>query len=158
MQHCYVSFRISSQQQLERLSRVVSELRHDKESGEFRSDEDWKAYFTADELKSFWTPTDAERADWQKRWQATPVPDRFTDPSLETPWDFGSMLDSIREGEYSLLGVRSNDMTTGFLEFDPEAYPFGGTGCLRALVIAYGHQLIGYDDGTGFIETESTDA
>lgn len=152
MQPCYVSFRIVSRQQFERLVHVVAELRDDKESGEFRPDEQWREYFSATELKSFWTPTDEERADWQRRWLATPVPDRFTDPSLETPWDFGSMLDAIRDGEYSLLGVRSDDMITGFLEFDPQAFPFGGTGSLRALILAYGHELIGYDDGTGFVE------
>jgi hypothetical protein len=156
MRPCYVSFRICSQPQFDRLSHVVSELRRDKESGEFRPDEDWKVYFAADELKSFWNPTEEERADWQRRWLATPVPDRFSDPSLQTAWDFGSMLEAIREGEYALLGVRSDDLGTGLLEFEPAAYPFGGTGCLRALVAAYGHPLIGYDDGTGFIETEST--
>ena len=151
MQPCYVSFRIASPLQFDRLARVVSALRQDKESGEFRSDDQWREYFSDEELKSFWTPSDEERADWQRRWFATPVPARFSDPSLKTPWDFGSMIDAI--GEYSLLGVRSDNMTTGFLEFDPDSYPFGGTGSLRALVLAYGHQLIGYDDGTGFFET-----
>ncbi len=153
MTACYVSFRIASKQQFDRLVRVVSELRRDKESGHFRTNDLWREYFSDEEVKSFWTPSDEERADWQRRWLATPVPARFSDPSLETPWDFGSMLEAIREGEYSLLGVRSDDMTVGFLEFNPDSYPFGGTGSLRALVLAFGHQLIGYDDGTGFTKT-----
>jgi len=153
MQPCYIRFQIASQSQLERLQRIVSELRSDKQSGEFRADLEWMTCFTTEELKSFWNPTQAELADWQRRWLATPVSERSKDPSLQTPWDFRSMIDAIRNGEYELLGVRTDDMTTGFLEFDPHAYPFGGTGCLRALVLAYGHRLVGYDDGTGYTET-----
>jgi len=157
MSPCYVSFRISSPPQWERLARVVAELRRDKEAGAFRAEEEWRKLFSAEELQFFWRPTDEERADWKRRWEATPVPARWTDPSLDLPWDFSSMLDGIREGEYALLGVRSDDMQTGFLEFDPHAFPFGGTASLRALILAYGHELLGYDDGTGFVEETGAD-
>ena len=153
MQHCHVKFKIASLEQMERLTRVVKELRHDKEAGQFRSDEEWKQFFSAEELQSFWWPSDEERDEWQRRWFSTPVETRFSDPTLQLPWDFSSMLDSIRDGEYSLIGVRAEGPQLGVLEFDPEAYPFGGTGCLRALILAYGHTLVGYDDGTGFTET-----
>lgn len=152
MPYCYVKFRIASLEQMARLAQAVEELRREKEVGQFRSDDEWKQFFATDELKSFWWPSAEEREAWQRRWFSTPVETRFTDPTLVTPWDFGSMLDSIREGDYSLVGVRAENPETGLLEFDPKAYPFGGTGSLRALILAFGHTLVGYDDGTGFTE------
>ena len=38
-----------------------------------------------------------------RRWQSTPVPQRFTDPSLKTPWTLESMIDAFRNGD-DLLG------------------------------------------------------
>jgi hypothetical protein len=80
--------------------------------------------------------------DWERRWFSTPVPERFTDTSLETPWDFGSMIDAFRNGEYDLLGCRRLTATAGRLEFDPHAWPYGGTGCMRALIEAFGHRVV----------------
>ena len=131
-------------------------MREAKKDGSFPEDAQWRAYFSDEEIGTFWWPTDEERKDWERRWFSTPVERQLDDPSLETPWDFGSMLDAIRDGDYTIIGVRTEGGIDGFLEFDPQSYPFGGTGALKALISAYGHDLIGDDDGTGF--TESTKA
>jgi hypothetical protein len=149
---CYVEFRVRSTEQLSRLSRVVEALREAKLNDTFPVDEEWRAYFTQDEIDTFWWPTVEERKDWERRWFSTPVRKRFNDPSLKTPWDFGSMIEAIRYGEYSIVGVRSGNKAKAYLEYDPTAYPYGGTGALSALVLAFGHELIGYEDGSGFTE------
>lgn len=53
-------------------------------------------------------------------------------------------------GDYDLIGVRSLENHRARLEYDPHGYPYGGTGALRALVRAFGHRVIGMDDGTGY--------
>ena len=153
MNYCYVEFRVRSPEQYSRLNRTVEALRAAKSSDSFPGDDEWKSFFSEEEIATFWWPSEAEKKDWERRWLATPVETRFTDPSLDTPWDFGSMLDAIKDAEFSIIGLRAGSHDRGFLEFDPEAYPFGGTGSLRALILAYGHELVGYDDGTGYTQT-----
>jgi hypothetical protein len=72
---------------------------------------------------------------------------------MPTPgWDFGSMIDAIMDGEYDIIGVRQVDHVRGRFEFDPHAYPYGGIDAIRAIVRAFGHQIIRFDDGTGPID------
>jgi hypothetical protein len=78
----------------------------------------------------------------ERRWFATPVPRRFTDSSLHHWWHFGSMTDAFRNGVYDLLDCRKVADGVGRLEFDPHAWPYGGTACMRALVEAFGHRVI----------------
>ena len=153
MNHCYVEFKITSTEQFSRLQQIVEALRKAKEEDQFPDDEQWKQFFSDEEISTFWWPTEKEREDWSKRWYSKPFEERISDPTLRTPWDFGSMLDAIREGEYSIVGLVSDSFGRGRLEFVPQAYPFGGTGAFRALILAYGHGLIGYDDGTGYTST-----
>ncbi|UBF24818.1 hypothetical protein K9N68_24645 [Kovacikia minuta CCNUW1] len=83
-----------------------------------------------------------EQKDWQRRWFSTPVEQRFTDPSLETPWDFSSMIGAFEEGDYELLSCHRISNEVGCLEFEPHGFPFGGTGCMKALIEAFGHRII----------------
>ncbi len=134
----FVEFEASDAAAYVRLEAVVDALASAKREDDFRDDAFWKGFFDAGALARFWWPTEAERADWLRRWQATPVSARATDPTLRTPWDFGSMIDAFRDGEYDLIGLRRVDANRARLEFEPHAYPYGGPGCMCALIEAFG--------------------
>jgi hypothetical protein len=102
-------------------------------------------------LAHFWWPSEQERQEYWQRWWATPVPQRWTDPTLKHPWDFESMIDSFLNGEYELLSCRLLTSDTAVLEFLPFGFPYGGTECMKALVEAFDFQVIGEDDGTGYV-------
>lgn len=148
--HAYVEFLFVDKGKFDRLTKVVDAFREQKR-GDGNSDEAfWKPYFEASELAAFWWPTDTELKQWNVFWFSTPLPHRHSAEMPTPPWDFGSMVDAILTGEYNIVGVRRMGSDRARLEFDPHAYPFGGTGAFRALVGAFGHEIIGFDDGTGF--------
>ena len=146
MSDFFVEFEIASEDRFGQLVAVLDALSQAKQADDWRDDGYWLGFFDEDARSRFWWPPAEERDDWVRRWSSTPVPERFTDPSLETPWDFGSMIDAFRNGEYDLLGRRRVSATAGRLEFDPHAWPYGGTDCMCALVEAFGHRVTG-DEG-----------
>lgn len=137
----FVEFTVGDEEAYARLGAVVGALAKAKADDDFRDDEFWRRLFNDEALARFWWPTEAERADWLRRWQATPVDKRMDDPSLVTPWDFGSMIDAFRNGEYDLMGLRRVRPDRARLEYEPHAYPYGGTGCMRALIEAFGFRV-----------------
>src|SRR5262245_18272277 len=90
----YVEFEIHSDTQFERLVAVFDALKKAKETENPPEPEDnlWLSFFNAEELSTFWWPSDEERAEQTRRWYATPIPERWSDPSLRHPWDFTSMI------------------------------------------------------------------
>lgn len=137
----FIEFKVSEDAACARLAAVVDALVKAKAGGDFRDDEFWKGFFDQSALARFWWPSEAERADWRSRWQAAPVHSRATDPSLATPWDFGSMIEAFKNGEYDLIGLRRMNPDRARLEYEPHAYPYGGTGCMRALIEAFGFKV-----------------
>jgi hypothetical protein len=146
MSDYFVEFEISSEDGFCRLERAFNALRVAKQSGEWRDDAYWLEFFTPEDKSKFWWPTPAEREDWQRRWFATPVEKRFTDPTLKTPWVFGSMIDAFKNGDYDLLECERISPNAGRLTFDPHAWPYGGVGCMKALVETFGHRVIAEPD------------
>lgn len=63
-------------------------------------------------------------------------------------WDFGSTVDAIAGAEFDIKGVVSAG-GGHYLMFDPASYPFGGTGCLVALLESLGNEVVSINDGTG---------
>ena len=134
-----VQFSLASEDRFEMLNNVVVALR-DAKTGEFTDAADpyWKTLFDDDALKNFWWPTPDELANWQHRWESTAPDKRLTDPKLQTPWDFASMIDAFECGDYDLIELRRSEDGSGQLLFDPHGFPFGGTGCMRALIECFG--------------------
>lgn len=150
-QHCYVEFEVASPDALERLETVVTAFKADKVAEKGRAGDEWATSFSPEELSTFWSPDEEEREAWNSYWFSTPLPKRHSPEMPSPPWHFGSMLEAILEnGDYDLVGVRPSADDKARLEFDPHAFPYGGTGALRALVRAFGHRVIGVDDGTGY--------
>ncbi|MFO0796789.1 MAG: hypothetical protein U0804_04875 [Gemmataceae bacterium] len=134
-----VEFAIADDDRFRRLAVVFDALRAAKQTDEWHDDEYWLGYFDREARAHFWWPTAAELDDWNRRWFSTPVPDRFTDPTLVTPWGFSSMIDAFRNGDYDLLACERHARRAGRLTFEPHAWPYGGCGCMRALIEAFGH-------------------
>ena len=148
-----MEFVVDEARRFEALCVVYDELRKDKEAGVFRPDEEWRELFGADALARFWWPSEAEAEAHMARWWATPVPQRFEDPGLRPPsWIFGSLLEAFQNLDAVLLGGRRVEADRGRLEFEPNGWPFGGTGCLRMLAEAFGCRVVGEDDGSGYRE------
>lgn len=112
------------------------------------TDETVGAELTIAEREYFWNPGPAEHAAWNAHWFATPLPQRHS-PEMAMPgWDFGSMVDALAGAEFDIKGVVSAD--GGYrLMFDPASYPFGGTGCLVALLECLNNEVVAVNDGTG---------
>jgi len=61
------------------------------------------------------------------------------------------MIDAFLNGEYELLTCRLLTLDIGVFEFLPFAFPYGGTGCMKALIGAFDFPIIGEDYGTGYV-------
>jgi len=141
MADIFVEFEIVNDDRFSRLVAVFNALRVAKQSDEWRDDDYWLAFFDEQARSHFWWPTAAEMEDWNRRWFSTPVPERFTDPALATLWDFGSMIDAFQSGEYDLLACERRTDRIGRLSFEPHGWPYGGSGCMTALIEAFGHKV-----------------
>ncbi|MEH2273786.1 MAG: hypothetical protein V7K40_02935 [Nostoc sp.] len=107
-------------------------------------------FFDHKALSHFWWPSEEEETEHLRRWFATPVEQRWTDPSLETPWGFESMFDAFQNGEYQLVACSMVSADRARLEFEPFSYPYGGTGAIQALVESFDFVILAEDDGTGY--------
>lgn len=136
----YLEFEVTDDKRFEALCRVFDALRAAKQSNSFPPIDDWLPYFDDEARSHFWWPSQDEARQLQEQWLSTPVEERGAKPSLQRPWLFGSMLDAICDGEYELISC-SREGSSGRLEFEPYAGPYGGTGALQALIVAFGFRV-----------------
>lgn len=146
----YVEFRVDNEKRFNALCHVFSEIKKDKDTKTWREDEDWLAFFDEEALSHFWFPTEEEEAEHFRRWFETPVDQRWNDPSFVHPWDFDSMIECFRIGEYELISCRLISTDIARIEFFASVFPYGGTGCMHGLIEAFGFTVLGEDDGTGY--------
>src|SRR5438128_232699 len=66
--------------------------------------------------------------------------------SLQRKWDFGSMIDAFKDGEYELLSCEIISENRAIFRFMPWADPYGGTGCMQALVESFGFKVTKIED------------
>lgn len=140
----FVKFRIRKIENYHKLSRVFLELRNDKLNDRLDVEDDkWKDLFGKEALKNFWWPTEEEFETYRTLYFNTPVDERGLLPELRVPWDFESLLESIKNGNYELVSCNINeDQMTGLLEFEPWSHPYGGISGIEQLVKCFGHELI----------------
>lgn len=136
-----VTFRLADDERFERLATIVGALSEAKSADDFGDANHWESFLDRRSRAAFWWPTDAELAAWERRWFATPIQTRWTDPTLQTPWTFGSVIAAASNGEFVDLVCRRTSASGGVIEFVPTAWPFGGTGWMRALVEAFGGEV-----------------
>jgi len=154
----YVEFKVNDHERFTCLCRVFDALKHDKhkhlnaqdeaESTQaFREDEKWLSFFDERARSHFWWPSQQELAAHSAQWFATPLATRRSDPALKRPWMFFSMIDAFKNGEYELISCKMHTSDTAHLSFFPLAWPFGGTGCLKALVEAFDFVIVAESSG-----------
>lgn len=137
----HVEFEIGSTDGYRKLEAVTAALVTSNRTDDWKDEAFWLEYFDATARSHFWWPTPDEVDDWRRRWFGTPVATRFTDPTLKIPWTFGSMIGALKNGDYELLGCRKISDSVGRFEFTPHGHPYGGTGCMRALIEAFDHRV-----------------
>ncbi|AFZ14187.1 hypothetical protein Cri9333_3358 [Crinalium epipsammum PCC 9333] len=130
----YIEFAVTDDKRFEDLQRVFNQLKMDKDEDNISDDEQYLSLFDEEARKYFVWSTPEEDALW-------------TDPSLNCGWDFGSMIDAFKNGEFSLLSCEKVSLNTARLNFYAHAYPYGGTGCMQALVESFGFKVLVIDDG-----------
>ncbi len=137
----YIEFAVTDSSKFENLQRVFDKLKGDKDAENIGDDEQYLTLFDEEARKYFRWSTPEEDAAWAKEWFATPIETRWTDPSLQRGWDFGSMIEAFRNGEYTLLSCEMIGLNVARLNFYALAYPYGGTGCMQALVESFGFKV-----------------
>jgi hypothetical protein len=149
MNTAFIEIKVRCPEKLAALERFIERLSEAKHSGIFPEDAEWKAYFDSSSLAYFENLSPEELKEWEAEWKATPIERRLRDLSLWPHWDFGSFLDALKNGEFlvSILHVTASPLK---LVFEPLAFPYGGADCLIAATEAFGQEVTGVDDGTGY--------
>lgn len=146
----FIEFLIASPERFTALQRVFAELKHDKDANDWRSTEELLEFFDAESRRHFYWPADDVRRRRLEDLRTRPVIETPTERSTGLTWDFDSLIDAFVNGEYNLLSCEMTENGKGRLTFDTLAYPYGGVGCMVALVEVFGGVVTGIDDGTGF--------
>jgi len=126
----HIAFVVPNEERFHALHRAFQSLAEAKRSDAWHDDGYWEQQFDPQSLGYFWNPTPEEVEAAVARWRDNP----------KTPlrWLFGSMIDAFRNGDYELLSCTFEAPNRGRLEFSPNGHPSGGTGCMVALLEAFG--------------------
>ena len=147
----FIEFSIPSRERFAALQRVFAELKHDKDADEWRSSDQLLELFDAEALSHFYWPPDDGRRGRLERLRTRPKAETPTEQVTGQTWDFDSLVDAFVNGEYNLLSCELTDRGEARLGFYALAYPYGGVGCMVALVEAFDGIVSGIEDGTGFV-------
>ena len=63
------------------------------------------------------------------------------------------MIDCLMNGEYELLSCRLLTSDIGVFVFLPYSLPYGGTECMKVFIEAFDFEIIGEENGTGYISS-----
>ncbi|WP_431263260.1 hypothetical protein ACQ859_25150 [Roseateles chitinivorans] len=149
MEGCFVEFDPLDDARAERAIDVMNHVAMLKRNGVL--DEASMALELSDADRAFFRVlTPEEWHEWNEFWFSTPLPQRHS-PTMPSPgWDFASMVEAIADAEFDITGVRT-ERDSFYLTFEPQSYPFGGTGCLVALLECLGNKVLSVNDGTGVV-------
>ncbi len=142
-----VRFLIGEATQLDSLRKLFEAIKSDKESDEFRPDEDWLPLVPDSVKANFYWPTAIERREWLGVRGSTPIAISPPEDQLGAKWDFYRVIESFQDGEYGLLSCEPNqEECVCEMHIDPWAYPYGGLGPLIALIEAFGFSVLGVNE------------
>lgn len=147
----YVEFEVRSAERFEKLQRVFLELKHNKNSNDWRSTEELLQLFDDETLKHFYWPPSDERRQRLHDLRTRPIIITPTEETAGQRWDFDSLIHAFESGEYELRACEMVDSKKARLTFEAFAYPYGGVGCMVALIEVFGFTVTGIDDGTGLV-------
>jgi len=138
MEPFYIRFTFSDPARFEAAEKAFARLQECKAKDEWPEElEAWRPYFDSRALAHFVWPTPRSRSARSgftfclllKKWGSQ--------PEVEPPWDFLSMIDAFRNGDYQLEGLEPIGETSGRLTFEPFGWPYGGCGCMKAFLRAF---------------------
>lgn len=137
----YIEFVVPDSTRFENLQSVFNELKNSKDNNSFKEDDFYLNFFD-DEAKSYfgWY-SEEENFEWSNKWFATPIEQRWNNPDLQRKWDFASMIDAFKCGEYELISCEMISKDLARMKYDPWAYPYGGTRFMKALIESFGFEV-----------------
>jgi hypothetical protein len=144
----YLQFRVHDAARFLQLVAIFERLKRDKEREQIDDPTAYLPFFDEAARSYFWWPTEAEYQAWLEQWYATPLEIRWTDQSLKHGWLFDAMVDALGNGEYDLIDCHLVSQDVARLEFYALAYPYGGTGCMQALIESFGFRVTEINDGS----------
>jgi hypothetical protein len=152
----FVEFLISSPERFSALQRVFAELKHDKDANDWRSTEELLEFFDTESRGHFFWPPDDVRIQLLEDLKTRPILEIPTEQASGQTWDFDSLEDAFVNGEYNLLSCEIVGEGKARLNFYALAYPYGGVGCMVALIEVFSGVVTGIEDGTGFVNFPRT--
>lgn len=152
----FIEFNISTPERFAALQRAFGILKHDKDADDWRSNDELLEFFDEESLSKFYWPPEDERRQRLEDLRTRPIAITPTDQTAGLEWDFDSLIDAFVNGEYNLISCEMCEDNKARLCFYSLAYPYGGVGCMVALVEAFDGVVTGIDDGTGFVEFPQT--
>ena len=146
----FIEFSVRSPERFSALQRAFTEIKLDKDANHWREANEMLKCFDVESLRHFHWPEDDERLKRLEDLRTRPVIVTPTEHSTGLTWDFDSLMHAFINGEYNLLSCEMSEGGKARLNFYSLAYPYGGVGCMVALVEAFGCVVTGINDGTGF--------
>lgn len=141
-----IKFRIDDHELYTPLVETFDALKAAKIDEDFGEIETWEERLAARARPHFYWPTKAEQDEAITARATRPTSITQPEDALGQLWDFGSLLDAIANGEYTLLEITQTSERTAELRIDPDAYPYGGIGAFGALVEAHGMYVLGVNE------------
>jgi hypothetical protein len=125
-------------QQRVALQRLFAELKKDKDADEQRPNEEWLSFFDVEAVDYFFQPLEKKRIPTSEELQYSFTTEDLYESRREPNWDFDSVIEAFFAGEFNLLECENLNNEKGRLTFHVWAYPYGGVGCMVALIEAFG--------------------
>lgn len=153
MEYCYVEFIKKDDEKIDKLIGIIQTMKNDIAECRTDIDKKWFSLFSEEEINQFWWPNQHQYDEIKKLFGELPIIISSKENNPRDDWDIYSMFEAISGSEYDLIGVRMIKPDNYRLEFDPHAYPYGGTQSLQKLISCLGHTIVAVDDGTGRVDT-----
>jgi hypothetical protein len=148
----FIEFSNSSPERFATFQQVFEVFKQDKDADDWRSNDELLEFFDDESLSKFYWPPDDVRRQRLEDLRTRPIIIAPTEQTAGLQWDFDSLIEAFVNGEYNLRNCEMVDDHNARLTFYALAYPYGGVGCMVALIEAFGGTVTGIDDGTGFVE------
>ncbi len=142
----YIEFKVNDLARFKLLLSVFQKIKADKDNDSFLDTDEYLKFFDEKAKSYFGWYSEEEIKRWSKRWFSTPIEKRWTDPNLKMKWNFGSMLACFKDGNYDLLSCEMISEEIARINYHPFAFPYGGTGCMQALIESFGFEVIEISD------------
>ncbi len=139
-------FRIDREDMFPFLVAMFDALKEAKRTGDFPEVSEWLPLIHPNVRAHFYWPPAEELSVVAEIRATRPIIIMEPSDAIGDEWDFGSILDAVKNGEYQMLEIVKTSSNAGELRIDPEAYPYGGIGAFIALIEAHGMHILGINE------------